>query len=267
MSARDGRGEIVAGLAMLAAIAALCAAAGALSGADPLATSGRAMGLPPLSPAHPLGTDMLGRDLLAGLLHGGRVSLAIGLGVTAIALVVGVTIGAAAALGPRWLDMLLMRLVDLVVTLPFMMAVIALRSLFEPSLWLVVLPLGAFGWMWTARVTRARIASVAQAGYVRAAVGSGSTPLRTLARHILPNALAPVLASASLVMATAIATEATLSFFGLGVPASMPSWGTSLAFAHREILAGRWWPLAWPVIAIAATVTAMNLIADGLSRR
>lgn len=267
MSTRDGRGQIAAGLAMLFAIAALCAAADVLSGADPLATSGRVMGLPPLSAAHPLGTDMLGRDLLAGLLHGGRVSLAVGLGVTAIALLVGVSVGAAAALGPRWLDALLMRLVDLVVTLPLMMAVIALRSVFEPSLWLVILPLGAFGWMWTARITRARVASIAESGYVRAAIGSGSTPLRALVRHILPNALAPVLASASLVMAMAISTEATLSFFGLGVPASMPSWGTSLAFAHREMLAGRWWPLAWPMLAIATTIVATNLIADGLSRR
>ena len=267
MSARTGTWQIATGGVLLGLVVVACVSADWISGSDPMATNAGAISLPPLSPGYPMGSDLLGRDLLAGLLHGGRVSLAVGFGATVIALVIGIGVGAAAALGPRWLDTLLMRFIDVIITLPFILMIISLRFFFDPSLWVIIIPLGAMGWMWAARVARARIASIAEENYILAARGCGSTPWQTLTQHILPNALAPVLASASLILSTSIVTEATLSFFGLGVPVNTPSWGTALVSAQREMLIGRWWVMAWPTLAIALTVLATNLLANGFSCR
>lgn len=259
--------RIALGCGMLALIFAFCFLTPSLLGFGEGQVNSRAIMKPPLTQGHLLGTDSLGRDMLTLIARGGQVSLIVGFVAAVVAAVIGVTIGVASALGPRWIDKLLTGLSNTALAIPFLVILVGLREFFEPSTLSVATIVGALSWMGVASVTRAQVRSISALGYVRAARSSGASEWRILFRHILPNAMPPVLAMASFVVAGAIMTEATLSFLSLGVPRSTPSWGTVLSGVHRELLLGNWWVLAGPAFAITFTVIAVKTIADALRER
>jgi peptide/nickel transport system permease protein len=259
-------GRVLAGLLLFGALAALCLCAPLLTDADPVATNTGALGLPP-GPGHPLGTDALGRDLLARVLYGGRVSLTVGLLAATLALLLGVGVGVLAGTGRSWLDGVLMHLIDATLALPLLLVVIAIQAIATPGLMTVVLVIGAVSWMPVSRVVRAEFLSLRERPFVEAAVALGASRRRVALRHILPSALPPVLAVAGYQVAAAILTETSLSFLGLGVPGSTPTWGNILTQAQQYLLLGQWWTLAWPAAAIALTVISVNLVTDGIRLR
>jgi peptide/nickel transport system permease protein len=220
-------------------------------------------GLPPRR-TFVLGTDRLGRDLWARLVHGARVSLAVGLLATALALTLGVAVGCAAALGGGAADAVLMRLVDLVLAFPRLFLLIAVVALLRrPSGWTIVLVLGGTTWMVIGRLVRAEILALKRRDFVIAARALGQRPAAILFRHLLPHAVTPALVAGGLLVGDVILTEAALSFLGLGVPEPAPSWGKTIA----DVAAGpfeSWWVALFPGVAITAAVIAFNLIADGL---
>jgi peptide/nickel transport system permease protein len=222
-------------------------------------------GLPPRR-TFVLGTDHLGRDLWARLVHGARASLAVGLFATALALTLGVAVGCAAALGGGGADAVLMRLVDLVLAFPRLFLLIAVVALLRPAGWTIVLVLGGTAWMVIARLVRAEILALKRRDFVTAARAMGQRPLAILFRHLLPNAVTPALVAGGLLVGDVILTEASLSFLGLGVPEPVPTWGKAIADVRTGPY-GSWWAAIFPGLAIALTVIAFNLIADGLRDR
>lgn len=246
-------------LALSIAVAALVAPR--IAPGDPLASVGPA--LRPPSSAHWLGTDDLGRDILAGLLHGARVSLFVGLAVALISTACGVLVGGLAGYFGRWVDDALMRLAELVQILPRFFLAIIIATLFGGSLLNIVLLLGLTFWPSTARLLRAQILSLREREFVVAARAIGATDPAILIRHVLPNALTPVLVNASLQVGGAILIEAGLSFLGLG-DRSYVSWGYMLNSAQPFIQLA-WWMSVFPGLALLLTVVGVNLVADGIN--
>ncbi|HKK07943.1 MAG TPA: ABC transporter permease, partial [Gemmatimonadota bacterium] len=218
--------------------------------------------LPP-SAAHPLGTDRFGRDVLSRALYGARISLSIGFVAVAIAVSVGTLVGAGAGMAGGLADTVSMRGVDLLLSFPRLVLLIALVALFEPSLALVTLVLGATGWMGTARIVRGQVLSIREEDYVQAARALGFGRWRILTRHVLPNALTPVIVAATLGVGNTILAEAALSFLGLGVQPPTASWGNMVA-SGRDVMLHAWWIAAFPGVAIVLTVVSFNLVGDGL---
>lgn len=265
---RDPRAA--AGTAILAVFALLAVAAPWVAPFDPLAQDDvvRTRLLAPLAQAPDglvrwLGTDQLGRDLLSRLLHGARVSLAVGVLAAMLSALIGVALGAAAAIGGRTVDRIVGAVTDGVLALPRLVLLLALVALFQPSLVLIVLVLGCTGWMPVARLARAEMHGVLARPYAAAARAAGAGPLRLLARHVIPNALTPVLVATALAVGNAITLEAGLAFLGLGVPAPAPSWGNMIA-TGRDALVQAPWVATIPGLALAITVVGCNLLADGL---
>ncbi|HEX9755439.1 MAG TPA: ABC transporter permease [Gemmatimonadales bacterium] len=268
---RDGRGRT--GLLLLGVIAAAALFAPAISPADPttqhdvVATRFLAPGSTDLHGVfHPLGTDRLGRDVWARLVHGARVSLAVGGLAMAVSLVIGIAVGAAAAAGPPALGVLLLGATDFALGLPRVVLLLLLASLWEPSAELVVVVLGLTGWMPVARLVHAGIRAQLARPYVLSAVALGAGPIRVLLRHALPNAIAPVLALATLGVGNAITLEAGLSFLGLGVQPPAASWGTMIASGRDTVVNAPWVGLA-PGIALVLVVVGCTLVADAVEER
>lgn len=213
--------------------------------------------------AHPLGSDMMGRDLAAGIFHGARVSLVIGIIATLVALAVGVTLGAVAGYHGGWVDNVLMRVTELFQTIPAFIFAIVLVSIFQPSVTSIVLAIGTVSWPPVARLTRSEFLTLRSREFVQACITIGMGDLRIIVLHVLPNALAPIIVTGSLMVATAILTEAGLAFLGLGDPNVM-SWGTIIG-AGREVLRTAAYVTAIPGIAILLTVLAFNLVGEGLN--
>ena len=224
--------------------------------------------------AHPLGTDDLGQDLLARILYGGRVSMAVGLTAMLIAIVLGTVIGATAGYCGGWVDQVLMRLTDLFISLPqlpLLLLVVYLfrdtmRRLFNPELGiflLIVLVIGGLRWMQPARLVRAAFLSLKEKEFVEAAVALGTPPLRMVIRHVLPNALSPVIVAASLGVGSAILAESSLSFLGLGFPPDMPTWGRLLFDAKDYLDSAPHWAL-FPGSMLFLVVLSINYVGDGL---
>lgn len=224
--------------------------------------------------AHPLGTDDLGQDLLARILYGGRVSMAVGLAAMLIAMVLGTVIGATAGYCGGWIDQVLMRLTDLFISLPqlpLLLLVVYLfrdtmRRLFNPELGiflLIVVVIGGLRWMQPARLVRAAFLSLKEKEFVEAAVALGTPPLRMVMRHVLPNALSPVIVAASLGVGSAILAESSLSFLGLGFPPDMPTWGRLLFDAKDYLDSAPHWAL-FPGSMIFLVVLSINYVGDGL---
>jgi peptide/nickel transport system permease protein len=223
---------------------------------------------------HPLGTDDLGRDLLARLLYGGRISIAVGLAAVLIAIILGVTIGALAGYCGGALDQVLMRITDLFLSLPQLPLLLLLvflfrdrmRQLFGPELGiflLIVCVIGTLRWMGPARLVRASFLSLKEREFVEAARCIGVPSGRLIVRHILPNALSPVIVTATLGVGSAILAESSLSFLGLGFPPDMPTWGRLLADARDYLDIAPHWAL-FPGVAIFLAVISINYIGDGL---
>ncbi|HLB55315.1 MAG TPA: ABC transporter permease [Gemmatimonadales bacterium] len=224
--------------------------------------------LPPLTSDahgifHPLGTDRLGRDVWSRLVYGARVSLAVGALAMGISLVIGIGVGTAAAAGPRPLRTLLLGTTDFALGLPRVVLLLLLAALWQPSALLIIVVLGVTGWMPVARLVHAEVRTQLARPYVEAATALGAAPLRILARHALPNALAPVIALATLGVGNAITLEAGLSFLGLGVQPPAASWGTMIASGRDTAVNAPWVGLA-PGIALVLVVVGCTLLADAV---
>jgi peptide/nickel transport system permease protein len=224
--------------------------------------------------AHPLGTDDLGQDLLARMLYGGRISLAVGVMAMLIAISIGTAVGAAAGQLGGSVDHGLMRVTDLFLSLPQLPLLLLIVYLFRDALKellgpeagvfvLIVAVIGGLRWMPVARLVRAQFLSLREKEFVEAARGLGATPLRQVIRHILPNAMGPVIVAGSLDVAAAIIAESTLSFLGLGFPPDIPTWGRILFDAKDNLDFAPHWAV-FPGIAIFLTVLSINYIGDGL---
>jgi peptide/nickel transport system permease protein len=226
------------------------------------------------SAEHLLGTDDLGRDLLARVLYGGRISLAVGLAAMLMAITVGVVIGAIAGISRGWVDTALMWLTDLFLSLPQLPLLLLLIFLFRDPLKkmfglevgifiLIVVVIGGFRWMPVARLVRAQFFSLREKEFVEAARALGASTSRQVVRHILPNSLGPVIVAATIDVAAAIIAESTLSFLGLGFPPDIPTWGRILYDGRDYMDIAMHWAL-FPGIAIFITVLTINFIGDGL---
>lgn len=223
--------------------------------------------------AHPMGTDQLGRDMLARMMFGGRISLAVGTVAMLVAIFIGTTVGVLAGYFRR-IDGLLMRLTDLFLALPLLPLLLVMIFLFRDTVagilgprlgtfLLIVMAIGLTSWMHAARIVRGEVLALKEREFVLAARSIGTPPRRIILRHILPNVLSPVLVAATLGIAAAIITESVLSFLGLGFPPDFPTWGRLLFDGIAEI---RTYPerVVWPGIAISLTVLSVNYIGDGL---
>ena len=211
--------------------------------------------------AHYLGTDDLGRDVLSRMIHGARVSLTVGLFATLIALVVGSSFGALAGYYGGTVDWIVSRLIEVVLCFPFLFLVLGIVALFRPSIYTIMIALGLTSWTNEARYVRGEFLRIRDSEFAQAARASGARDSRIIFRHLLPNALAPVLVSASFGVAAAILTESALSFLGLGVPLPTASWGSILSTAHDHIDYA-WWLILFPGLAIFSTVAAFNIIGE-----
>ena len=210
-----------------------------------------------------LGSDKFGRDLWSRMLWGGRISLLIGLLAAVLSLVLGVAVGAAAALGGRWLDSLLMRGVDAILALPWVLLLVTLSALFRPGTEALVVILALGAWMGISRLTRAELLSLKEREFALAARAIGLHPFVIFWRHLLPNAFTPVLIQTTLLIGQIILVESGISFLGMGVQPPTATWGNLIA-EGRESIAFAWWNATFPGAAISLAVIAFNLLGDGL---
>jgi len=217
--------------------------------------------LEPPNGQHRFGTDDVGRDVLSRMIHGARISLSIGLAATAISLIVGSIFGALAGYYGGAVDWFVSRLIEVVLCFPFLFLVLAIVALFTPSIYTLMIALGLTGWTTEARFMRGEFLRIREMEFAQAARASGARDVRIIFRHLLPNALAPVLVSASFGVASAILIESALSFLGFSVPPPTASWGGMLTIAEEHIEYA-WWLALFPGIAIFLTVAAFNIVGD-----
>jgi peptide/nickel transport system permease protein len=252
------------GVAMLLILTVGAVGAPVISKYDPYSVDLSAYRTGP-SAQHLLGTDSAGRDIFSRLLFAGRVSLSVGLVAVSIYTAIGILIGAVAGFYGGWVDSTLMRLTDIVLSFPSLIIIITLVSVLGPSIYNVMLAIGLLGWPGIARLLRGELLSLRERDFVTAARASGVPNRRIIFRHLLPNALAPIIVAATLGIAGAILLEAALSFLGLGVQPPMPSWGNMLTDAQSlPVLESMPWLWLPPGIMIAIAVLSINFIGDGL---
>ncbi len=215
---------------------------------------------------HWLGTDKLGRDILSRTLYGARISLTVGAATVTLSLAIGLIIGSLAGYCGGWIDLLLMRLVDILLAFPGILLAIAFTAVLGPGLDHVILALCLIGWTSYARLVRGEIIALREREFIQAARALGGSPKRVIARHLLPNLLAPLLIQATFGLAAAIIAEGSLSFLGLGVEPPTPSWGSMLNDGRQFLLVAPHLT-TYPGLAIMITVFALNLVGDGLQER
>lgn len=212
---------------------------------------------------HLLGTDKLGRDVLSGMIHGTRIALLVGFVSMSIAITIGICLGATAGFMGGVVDMLIQRLIEIMLTIPTFFLIITVVAFFPGGgIWMIMVVIGATGWTAIARYTRAEFLKTRNMDYVTASEALGNRSARTIFRHVLPNAVAPVMVSAAFGIASAILIESSLSFLGFGVSATTVSWGSILSVARGATYA--WWLALFPGLAIFISVTTYNLVGEGL---
>ena len=217
---------------------------------------------PSASTGHYLGTDAIGRDVLSGLIHGSRVSLSVGLVAAGISVMIGLILGAIAGYYGGKVDLVIMRFVEIMILFPTFFLIITIVALYGSSIWFIMAAIGLTIWTNNARLTRGEVLKVRNMDYISAATSLGLTGRRIIFRHILPNAIAPVLVNGAFEVAGAILTEAGLSFLGFGVAATTVTWGSVLSEARGAT--SSWWLAVFPGFMIFITVVAYNLVGEGL---
>ena len=234
-----------------------------LTAHDPLLADFVASLKPPGTPGHPLGTDQLGRDLLARVLYGARLALFIGVCTVVVTAVVGGLLGLVAGFVERWPSAVLMRLADVQLSFPFILLALTINAIVGLGLRNIILSLSAAGWVVYARVVRGEVLSVKQRDFVQAAAALGVGRARLLFRHVLPNVAPSIIVVASLQFSQFVVAEAAISFLGFGVQPPTPAWGSMLS-ESRDFLYVAWWLAAFPGAALALTALGVNLLGDWL---
>ena len=252
-------------LGLALSLAVVLAAVGApwLAGHDPLRADFAASLKPPGTPGHPLGTDQLGRDLLARVLHGARLALFIGVCTVVVTAITGGLLGLVAGFVERWPAAVLMRLADVQLSFPFILLALTINAIVGLGLRNIILSLSAAGWVVYARVVRGEVLSVKQRDFVHAAAALGVGRGRLLFRHVLPNVAPSIIVVSSLQFSQFIVAEAAISFLGFGVQPPTPAWGSMLS-ESRDFLYVAWWLAAFPGAALALTALGVNLLGDWL---
>jgi len=221
------------------------------------------LGASPPSAEHWLGTDVFGRDVLTQIMYGGRVSLAVGFLATSVALIIGVTWGAIAGYVGGRVDAVMMRLVDMLYALPFMIFIVLLMVVFGRNILLLFLAIGAVEWLTMARIMRGQVQSLRQQEFVEAAISLGLSPSTIIRRHLIPNALGPIIVYTTLTIPSVMLLEAFLSFLGLGIQPPQTSWGLLISYG-AETMEEYPWLLIFPGMALTLTLFSLNFLGDGL---
>lgn len=255
--------SFVIGLAILIIVIGAALLAPWISPYDPGAATLRARLAEPYTAQHPLGADAIGRDILSRIIFGARISLTVGVASVTIAMIVGTLIGLVAGYFGGFLDAVLMRLADIQLAFPFILLAITVIAVIGPGLWKVILVMALTQWVQYARIVRGQTLALRSKEYVQAAGALGAGHGRVMFRHILLNALTPVTVLATLGVANNILLEAGLTFLGLGVDPTIPSWGGMLADG-RNYIERAWWVATFPGLAITVTVLGFNLLGDWL---
>ncbi|HEX7880068.1 MAG TPA: ABC transporter permease [Candidatus Eisenbacteria bacterium] len=259
---RKNRMAVISGLVLLV-VALLVVSAPILPGVPDPNRQDLELGAVPPSPGHPMGTDILGRDLLARVLYGGQISLLVGLVATLVSFLIGVTWGAVAGYFGGRLDNLMMRFVDVLYSLPYMFLVILLLVFFSRSIVMLFVALGAVQWLTMARIVRGQVLSLKHREFVEAARAIGTSHAGIIFRHLIPNALGPIIVYATLTVPAVMLQEAFLSFLGLGVQPPDASWGV-LVNEGASVMGLFPWLVIFPGFALALTLFCLNFLGDGL---
>lgn len=253
----------VLGAGTLLLIACMALAAPILARYDPTHIILEEREQPP-SLLHPFGTDRLGRDIFSRIVWGARVSLGIGFLAVSLGSAVGILLGAIAGYGSRWADAIITRAIDAMLAMPTFFLLVAIQSLFPPSVINVVIVIGITSWMAIARIVRGQFLTLKHRDFVEAARCLGAGAGRIIFQHILPNVSSQIIVFFTLGLADAVLVESALSFLGLGVPPYQASWGNMLMDGHISILSGSWWIAFFPGLAILLTALSINFLGDGL---
>ncbi len=255
---------LIIGVVIISVLSFIAVLAAVISPYDPSLMDSKNLLMPPCA-KHLLGTDSLGRDLFSRLIYGSRISLSIGIIAMGIATFLGLVLGSWAGFYGKLSDTIIMRFADIMLCFPTFFLILAVVAVLEPSVFNIMIIIGLTSWMGPARLIRGEILSLKEREFIQAETALGANNLRIIVRHLIPNAIGPVLVNATLGIAGAILLESGLSFLGLGVQPPIPSWGNIL-IESKSTLGIAWWITLFPGLAILITILGFNFIAEGLKK-